>query len=171
MTTNINGQSPARTSLFRAAPLPDPPGAPASWPDRASRVRDQGQALDMLLREDLSRGRALVLCAGVVTMVAGLVPAMMIDAAAASSDTSDVQMAGVLGLLLLAVPALLLLRALPSEESRDDQTGQQSEDGGSDIQEAHHVNPTLRVAPPVGGGGPRARLGSAAPAPRPPPPP
>jgi hypothetical protein len=118
MTTNINGQSSARASLFQAAPLPEPPGAPDSWPDRGSRLQDQGQALDMLVREDLSRGRALafLLCAGVVTLVAGLVPAMVIDAAdSASSDTTDVAVASVLGLLLLAVlavPALFVLRAL-----------------------------------------------------------
>ncbi|MFF7483969.1 hypothetical protein ACFZBC_00550 [Streptomyces luteogriseus] len=78
----------------------------------------------MLVREDLSRGRALVflLCAGVVTLVAGLDPAMVIDAAdSASSDTTDVAVASVLGLLLLAVlavPALFVLRALRMRSAR-----------------------------------------------------
>jgi hypothetical protein len=42
------------------------PGAPDIWPDRASRLRDQASALDVLVREDLSPGRAFVflLCAG-----------------------------------------------------------------------------------------------------------
>jgi hypothetical protein len=124
MTTNINGRSSARASLFRAAPLPEPPGAPDSWPDRGARLRDQGQALDALVHEDLSRGRALVflVCAGVVTLVAGLVPAMVIDAAdSASGDTTDVMVASMLGLLLLgvlAVPALLVLRTLRKRSAR-----------------------------------------------------
>ncbi|MFC9126973.1 hypothetical protein ACFT4A_09015 [Streptomyces sp. NPDC057099] len=125
MTTNTtNGHSPARTSLFRAAPLPEPPGAPDSWPDRGSRLQDQAKALGMLVREDLSRGRALVflLCAGVVTLVAGLVPAMVIDAAdSESSDTTDVAVTVVLGVVLLAivtVPALLVLRALRKRSAR-----------------------------------------------------
>jgi peptidoglycan/LPS O-acetylase OafA/YrhL len=68
-------------------------------------LQDQGQALDMLVRENLSRGPTLafLLCAGVVTLVAGLVPMMVMDAAgSASGDTTDVAVASVLGLLLLA---------------------------------------------------------------------
>lgn len=125
MTTNTaNGHSPARTSLFRAAPLPEPPGAPDSWPDRGSRLQDQAKALGMLVREDMSRGRALVflLCAGVVTLVAGLVPAMVINAAGSeSSETTDVAVAAVLAFVLLAilaVPALLVLRALRKRSVR-----------------------------------------------------
>ncbi|WP_405506928.1 hypothetical protein [Streptomyces purpurascens] len=123
MTTNTTN-SPARTSLFRSAPLPEPPSAPDSWPDRGSRLQDQAKALDVLVREDLSRGRALVflLCAGVVTLVAGLVPAMVIDAAdSQSGDTTDVAVAVVLGIVLLAivaVPALLVLRALRKRSAR-----------------------------------------------------
>ncbi|MET9526859.1 hypothetical protein [Streptomyces coeruleorubidus] len=125
MTTNTtNGHSPTRTSFFRATPLPEPPGAPDSWPDRSSRLQDQANALGMLVREDLSRGRALVflLCAGVVTLVAGLVPAMVIDAAdSESSDTTDVAVAVVLAAVLLAVlavPALLVLGALRKRSAR-----------------------------------------------------
>jgi hypothetical protein len=72
----------------------------------------------LLIREDLSRGRgfAFLLCAGVVTLVAGLVPVMVIDAAGSkTSSTTDVAVASALGvvmLAILAVPALLFLRAL-----------------------------------------------------------
>ncbi|MEU0384486.1 hypothetical protein [Streptomyces chartreusis] len=125
MTTNTtNGHSPARTSLFRAAPLPQASGAPDSWPDRGSRLQDQAKALSMLVREDLSRGRALVflLCAGVVTLAAGLVPAMVIDAADSESrDSTDIAVAVVLAvvlLVILAVPALLVLRALRKRSIR-----------------------------------------------------
>ncbi|MFC6061795.1 hypothetical protein [Streptomyces ochraceiscleroticus] len=109
-TTNGHPPAPARTSPFRAAPLPASPGAPDSWPDRASRLRDQADALGTLIREDLSRGRALVflLCAGLVTLTAGLVPAMVIDAAGSETgDSTDVAVATALGVVLLAVPALL----------------------------------------------------------------
>ncbi|MET9758703.1 hypothetical protein ABZ016_06550 [Streptomyces sp. NPDC006372] len=126
MTTNArNGQTvPARTSFFRAAPLPEPPGTPGSWPDRAARLQDQAEALDVLIREDLARGRALafLLCAGVVTLVAGLVPPMVIDASGSeTSDTTDVAVAVVLGIVLLAivaVPALFILRALGKRSAR-----------------------------------------------------
>lgn len=115
MTNPTNGHAAsARASLFRAAALPGSPGTTDSWPDRAVRLQDQAQALGMLIREDLSRGRALafLLCAGVVTLVAGLVPAMVIDAAGSeSSDTTEVVVAVVLGFVLLAI---LALPALPS---------------------------------------------------------
>ncbi|GAA2544999.1 hypothetical protein GCM10010423_50440 [Streptomyces levis] len=125
MTTNTNdGHPPARASFLRAAPLPDPPGAPDSWPDRGSRLRDQGQALAVLIREDLARSRALVflLCAGVVTLVAGLVPAMVIDAAESeANDSTDVAVTVVLGVVLLAVvavPALIVLGALRKRSTK-----------------------------------------------------
>lgn len=112
MTNTTNGH----TSALSGASLPEPPATPEAWPNRASRLSDQTKALDTLIRDDLSRGRALVflLCAGIVTLVAGLVPAMVVDAATSeTSDATDVAVAAVLGVLLLAVftvPALLVLR-------------------------------------------------------------
>ncbi|MCW8379533.1 hypothetical protein [Streptomyces justiciae] len=123
-TTNGHPPAPARTSLFRAAPLPEPPDVPSSWPDRASRLKDQASALNTLIREDLSRGRALVflLCAALVTLVAGLVPAMVIDAADSEPDNStDVAVAVVLGVVMLAVlavPALFVLRAFRKRSTK-----------------------------------------------------
>ncbi|MEU6255337.1 hypothetical protein [Streptomyces sp. NPDC047043] len=116
-TTEADSPTPARTSSLRPVGFPKPPSAPDSWPDRPSRLRDQATTLNALIREDLSRGRALasLLCTGAVTLAAALVPVMVVDAA--SSDTSeatDVAVAAVLGvvlLALLAVPALLVLRA------------------------------------------------------------
>ncbi|WP_030249844.1 hypothetical protein [Streptomyces violens] len=117
-TTNGHPPAPARTFPFRSAPLPASPGAPDSWPDRASRLRDQADALGALIREDLSRGRAIVflLCAGLVTLTVGMVPAMVIDAAGSetgvSTDVAVETALGVVMLAVLAVPALLVLRAL-----------------------------------------------------------
>ncbi|MFF4250900.1 hypothetical protein ACFY1L_06820 [Streptomyces sp. NPDC001663] len=120
MTNTTNGH----TSTSARASLPEPPGTPDAWPDRASRLSDQAKALDTLLREDLSRGRALgfLLCAGVVTLVAGIVPAMLVDAATSdTSEATDVAVAAVLGLVLLAllaVPALLVLRAFRKRSAK-----------------------------------------------------
>lgn len=115
----------SRTSPLRAASsLPESPGAADMWPDHASRLREQADALGVLIREDLSRGRALLflLCSGVVTLVARAVPAMVIDAAASdTSEATDVAVAAVLGVILiivLAVPALLVLRALRKRSTR-----------------------------------------------------
>lgn len=123
-TTDGHTQAATRTSPLRAAPLPESPGAPSVWPDRASRLREQANVLGVLIREDLSLSRALafLLCAGVVTLVAGVVPAVVIDAAVSdTSEATDVAVAAVLGVLLiavLAVPALLVLRALRKRSAR-----------------------------------------------------
>ncbi|MFE0805031.1 hypothetical protein [Streptomyces sp. NPDC058812] len=123
-TTNSHQTGQNRPSRFRAAPLPDAPRAVADWPDRASRVRDQQEALAALVREDLSRARALtfLVCAVVVTFVAGVVPVMVVDAAEAEgSETTDVAVSLVLGLVLLAVlalPASAVLRGLRRRSSR-----------------------------------------------------
>lgn len=115
----------SRTSSPRAASsLPKSPSVADMWPDPASRLREQADALGVLIREDLSRGRALffLLCAGVVTLVAGAVPAMVIDAAASdTSEATDIAVAAVLGVILiivLAVPALLVLRSLRQRSTR-----------------------------------------------------
>ncbi|MGW1216241.1 hypothetical protein ACWD5F_42080 [Streptomyces sp. NPDC002499] len=108
-TTDGHASAPARNSL------PEPPGPPNTWWDRESRLRDQANALDALIREDLSRGRALafLLCAGVVTLVAALVPVMVVDAAdSESSEATDAAVAAVLGIAMLAVIALTLLLAV-----------------------------------------------------------
>lgn len=123
-TTDSQQGRQNRPSPFRAAPLPDAPRAVADWPDRASRVREQQEALAALVREDLSRARALafLVCAVVVTFVAGVVPVMVVDAAEAEgSETTDVAVSLVLGLVLLAVlalPALAVLRGLRRRSSR-----------------------------------------------------
>ncbi|WP_405870291.1 hypothetical protein [Streptomyces sp. NBC_00005] len=97
---------------------------PSSWLDRASRLSDQRDALDVLIREDLSRTRALafLLCAGAVTLVSALAPAMVVGAVdSESSEATDVAVAVVLGVVLLAVlgiPALLVLRAFRKRSAR-----------------------------------------------------
>ena len=121
MTNTTNGHPApraARPARFRSAPLPDAPPSSAHRSDRASLVRAQEEALGALVREDLARGRAFtfLVCAAVVAFVAGVVPVMVVDAAKAEGgDSTDVAVSLVLGLVLLAVlavPALLVLRAL-----------------------------------------------------------
>ncbi|MGW7076618.1 hypothetical protein [Streptomyces sp. NPDC054866] len=111
---------------FRAAPLPEGPRSADSWPDRAALLRAQSETLNGLVREDLSRGRGLafLLCSGVVTLVAILIPVL-----AAESTTSEdgdaagvaVTVAGCLLLVVLALPALLVLRSLRARGLRRSQ--------------------------------------------------
>ncbi|MFJ6084350.1 hypothetical protein ACIQI8_23395 [Streptomyces sp. NPDC092369] len=113
MTHTTDGHA----SASARGPLPEPPGPPGTWRDRESRLRDQANALDVLIREDLSRGRALafLLCAGVVTLVAAFVPVMVVDAAGSESrEATDVAVAAALSVLLvaIAVSALLVLKKL-----------------------------------------------------------
>ncbi|TLS42919.1 hypothetical protein FE633_28400 [Streptomyces montanus] len=119
MTNTSNERPSPQGSLFRAAPLPEAPGAPTSSADRVTLLRAQADALNALVREDLSRGRSAVflLCAVVLTAVCALVPVVMIDVATSKdgNDATDVAVAGVLACLLLALlalPALLVLRRL-----------------------------------------------------------
>ncbi|QEU92540.1 hypothetical protein [Streptomyces kanamyceticus] len=123
--TDITSERPTtRRSPLRAAPLPDPPGAAESWPGRSELLRSQEQALDTLVREDLSRARAgaFLLCALAVSFTVMLVPAGMADTL--TSDTSngvDVAVSVVLSALLLVgvtVPALLVLRKLHTRTTR-----------------------------------------------------
>lgn len=124
MTNNTHAQSSSRGSAFRAAPLPEPPGPPSFWPDRATLLRDQANALGALVREDLSRARATIflVCAVVVTAVAALTPVLVVDAATSEgNDATDVAVTAVLACLLLAIfaiPALLVLRSLRARGAR-----------------------------------------------------
>ncbi|MFD4631834.1 hypothetical protein ACFVYR_27580 [Streptomyces sp. NPDC058284] len=114
MTNTTHADSSPRGSLFRAAPLPEGPGPAGAWPERADLLRVQSEALRKLMREDLSRGRGLVflLCAGLATLVAVLVPVLLADAASSDSDDFAVSVAGCLLLVIVALPALLVLRSL-----------------------------------------------------------
>ncbi|MFE0132021.1 hypothetical protein ACFWY6_10655 [Streptomyces sp. NPDC059037] len=117
MTDTTSDRPSTRRSPMRAAPMPDPPGPPESWPDRPELLRAQTQALDTLVREDLSRVRAAAffLCALAVSFTGMVVPAVMTDTLISdTSDTVDVAVSAVLFAVLLAVvtvPALLVLRA------------------------------------------------------------
>lgn len=137
---------PGRTSRFRSAPLPEAPPAPLQAPSaaqapqtsgtdpersaptaptapgrRSALLEAQRAALGALVKEDLSRGRAaaFVVCALVLTVTAGLVPVLVLDAVesadAGTGDATDVAVTAVLACVLLAVfavPALLVLRSL-----------------------------------------------------------
>ncbi|UFQ15948.1 MULTISPECIES: hypothetical protein [Streptomyces] len=114
-TTDV-GSSP-RGSLFRATPLPEEPGPARSWPDRAALLRAQSEALKVLMREDLSRvrGVAFFLCSTVVTLVAVLIPVLVVDALGGEdrdADNAAVTTAVCLLLGIIALPALLVLRSL-----------------------------------------------------------
>ncbi|WAL95801.1 hypothetical protein [Streptomyces sp. Je 1-369] len=117
MTNTSNAGTSSRASLFRAPPLPEGPGSPQAWPDRAALLRAQAEALKALMREDLSRGRGLafLVCAAVVTLVAVLAPVLVVDAATGEGgDTNDVAVSVAVCVLLavIALPALLVLRSL-----------------------------------------------------------
>lgn len=117
MTNTTSDRASTRRSPLHAGPLPDPPGPPESWPDRPELLRAQAQALGALVREDLSKVRAVgfFLCAVMVSFTAVVVPAVMADTLTSdTSDSVDVAVSAVLSALLLAVitvPALLVLRA------------------------------------------------------------
>ncbi|MEU1149196.1 hypothetical protein ABZ380_26800 [Streptomyces sp. NPDC005901] len=106
--------------MFRAAPLPEGPGPVGALPDRASLLRAQSEALQKLMREDLSRSRGLVfvLCAVLVTLVAVLVPVLLTDAASNGGDDVAVSVAGCVLLVFVASPALLVLRSLRARGGR-----------------------------------------------------
>lgn len=117
-TDTDSGRPASRLSPFRAAPLPAPPCAPRSWPDRSELLRAQAQTLNTLVREDLSRARAAVylLCALALSLAVTLAPAAMADTLTSdTSDSGDVAVSAVAVIILLsvfAVPSLLVLRAL-----------------------------------------------------------
>ncbi|MFH8606691.1 hypothetical protein ACH4D5_04280 [Streptomyces sp. NPDC018029] len=118
MTNTTSARSSSRGSLFRAAPLPDEPGSASTWPDRAGLLRAQSEALNALVREDLSRGRgfAFFLCSAAVTLVALLVPVLVADAATSEdgggSDAAVAVVGAGLLFVVVALPALLVLRSL-----------------------------------------------------------
>ncbi|MFF1375750.1 hypothetical protein [Streptomyces sp. NPDC058308] len=120
MTNTTHADPSPRGSLFRAAPLPEGPGPAGAWPERAGLLGAQSEALRKLMREDLSRGRGLafLLCAGLVTLVAVLVPVLLADAASSDSDDFAVSVAGCVLLVIVALPALLVLRALRARGRR-----------------------------------------------------
>ncbi|ATL29706.1 hypothetical protein [Streptomyces formicae] len=124
MTDTTGDRPTARRSPLRAAPLPDPPGAAESWPDRSELLRSQEQALDTLVREDLSRARAgaFLLCALAVSCTVMFVPAGMANTLTSDTrDGVDVAASVVLSAFLLVVvtvPALLVLRKLHTRTTR-----------------------------------------------------
>ncbi|MFD6436144.1 hypothetical protein [Streptomyces venezuelae] len=123
MTNTSNASSSPRASLFRAPPLPEDPGSPQAWPDRAALLRAQAESLKTLMREDLSRGRGLafLLCSAVVTLVAVLGPVLVVDAATGETrETNDVAVSVAVCFLLalIALPAFLVLRSLRARGMR-----------------------------------------------------
>ncbi|MBW5424692.1 hypothetical protein GKQ77_24530 [Streptomyces sp. BG9H] len=123
MTNTTDAGSSSRGSLFRAAPLPEEPGPGRAWPDRAALLRAQSEALKVLTREDLSRGRGVVffLCSAVVTLVAVLIPVLVADALGGEgrdADSAAVTAAVCLLLAIIALPALLVLRSLRARGAR-----------------------------------------------------
>lgn len=114
-----------RASRFWGTSFPDAtPGETGSQPAGVALLREQEDALRLLVQEDLSRGRALFffLSATAVTLVAGMVPAVVLDAVVSeTSTTTDVAAAVVTGIVLiaaLAVPALFTLCALRNRSVR-----------------------------------------------------
>lgn len=124
MTNTTNDRTSRSRGSLRAAPLPEGPGEASSWGDRSSLLRAQADAVGVLVREDLSRGRAAVflVCAVVLTAVCALVPVVLVDAATSEgTDSTDVAVAATLACMMLtvfAVPALLGLRALKVRSGR-----------------------------------------------------